>query len=52
VISVTIRLYQANLVNLEPVRAQIKRDFVITAEELTEIVGIRLIDQVQESIPR
>lgn len=53
VISVTIRLYQANLLNLEPVRAQIKRDFVTNfAEELTEIVGIRLIDQVQESIQR
>jgi len=32
--------------NLEPVRAQIKRDFVANfAEELTEIVGIRLIDR-------
>jgi hypothetical protein len=53
VIPVTIRLYQANLLNLEPVRAQIKRDFVANfAEELTEIVGIRLIDQIQESIQR
>ena len=53
VIPVTIRLYQADLLNLEPVRAQIKYDFIANfAEELTEIVGIRLIDQAQESIRR
>jgi hypothetical protein len=53
VIPVTIRLYQAGLLNLEPVRAQIKYDFVTNfAEELTEIIGIRLIDQAQESIQR
>ncbi len=53
VIPLTIRLYQADLLNLEPVRKQIKYDFVINfAEEIAEIVGIRLIDQVQESIER
>ena len=53
VISVTIRLQQANLLNLEPVQAQIRYDFAANfAEELTEIVGIRLIDQIQESIQR
>lgn len=53
VIPVTIRLYQAQLLNLEPVRAQIKHGFVANfAEELTEIVGIRLIDQAQEAIQR
>lgn len=53
VISVTIRLYQADLINLESVRAQIKLNLVANfAEELTEIVGIRLIDQIQESIQR
>ncbi len=53
VISVIIRLYQANLLNLEPVRAQIKRDFVTNfAKELTEIVGIRIINQAQEAIQR
>jgi hypothetical protein len=52
-ISVTIRLYQANLLNLEPFREQIKYDFVANfAEELTEIAGIRMIDQLQESIQR
>jgi hypothetical protein len=53
VIPVTIRLSQADLLNLEPVRAQIKYDFIANfAEELTELVGIRLIDQAQESIQR
>lgn len=52
-ISVTIRLNQAQLLNLEPVRRQIQYDFATNfAEELTEIVGIRLIDQVQEAIER
>ncbi len=52
-ITVTIRLYQAQLLNLEPVRRQIQHDFVSNfAEDLTEIVGIRLIDQVQEAIER
>ncbi len=52
-IPLTIRLYQADLLNLEPVRKQIKYDFVTNfAEELTEIVGVRLIDQVQEAIER
>ncbi len=53
VIPVTIRLSKANLLNLEPVQAQIKYDFIANfAEELTELVGIRLIDQAQESIQR
>ena len=52
-IPVTIHLDQAQLLNLAPVRRQIQRDLVTNfAEELTEIVGIRLIDQVQESIER
>jgi len=51
IIPVTIRLYQSRLLNLEPVRAQINRDFVANfAEEITEVVGIRLIDQLQEAI--
>lgn len=53
VIPVTLRLYQAELLNLEPVRKQIKYDFIANfAEELTELVGIRMIDQAQESIQR
>lgn len=51
VIPVTIRLYQSRLLNLEPVRSQINRDFVANfAEEITEVVGIRLIDQLQEAV--
>lgn len=53
VIPVTIRLYQSRLLNLEPVRSQINHDFVANfAEEITEVVGIRLIDQLQEAIKR
>lgn len=53
VIPLTIRLYQAQLLNFEPVRRQIKYDVVNNfAEEIVEIVGIRLIDQVQEAIAR
>lgn len=52
-IPVTIRLYQAELLNLEPVRAQISRDFVANfAEDLTQIVGVRMITQMQEAIRR
>ena len=53
VISVMIRLYQADLLRFELIRAEIKHEFVANfAEELTEIVGIRLINQVQETIQR
>ena len=48
-IPVSIRLSQINLLNLEPVRAQIKYDFVTNfAEEISGIVGVRMIDQVQK----
>ncbi len=53
VIPVMIRLDQADLLNFEPVRSQIKHEFVTNfAEELTQLVGIRIIDQAQESIQR
>jgi hypothetical protein len=53
VIPVTVRLYQSRLLNLEPVRSQINHDFVANfAEEITEVVGIRVIDQLQEAIKR
>lgn len=53
VIPVIVRLSQANLLNLEIVRKQINHDLVTNfAEEITEIVAIRLITQVQESIHR
>ena len=51
VIPVTVRLYQSQLLNLEPVRSQINHDFVANfADEITEVVGIRIIDQLQEAI--
>ncbi|BAZ20628.1 hypothetical protein NIES4073_15050 [Kalymmatonema gypsitolerans NIES-4073] len=53
VIPVTIRLYQAHLLNLEPVRAQLNHDFALSfAGELTEMVGIQIIDQMQDAIRR
>ena len=53
VIPVTIHLYQADLLNLEPVRVQINHDFVTNfAEEITEVVGVRIINQAQDAIRR
>jgi hypothetical protein len=53
VIPVITRLYQANLINLDPLRAQANRDFAINfAGQMTEMVGLQLIDQMQESIER
>lgn len=53
VIPVAIRLNQAELLNLEPVRQQFTEGFVANfTEELTEVVFIRLINQLQNSIKR
>lgn len=53
VIPVTIRLNQAKLLDLEPVRQQITQGFVANfAEELTEVVVIRVLNQIQGSIER
>lgn len=53
VIPLTIRLYQAKLLNLDPFKAQINRDFAVSfAQEITEMVGIQLIDQMQKSIKK
>lgn len=50
---VLIRLHQAELVNLDPIVQQINHDLVANfAEEMTEVVGVRMIDQMQESIQR
>lgn len=52
-IPVSIRLYRVGLLNLEPVQAEIQRDFVIGfATELTEMVGIQVIDQLQAAMAR
>jgi len=51
VIPVIIRLNQADLLNLDIARKQINHDFIANfAESITEIVAIRLITQLQESI--
>ncbi|MEP0816694.1 MULTISPECIES: hypothetical protein [Trichocoleus] len=53
IIPVTIRLHQAKLVDLDFVIAQINRGFVANfAEELTEVVVIRVINQIQGSVQR
>ncbi|MBW4486972.1 MAG: hypothetical protein KME12_04195 [Trichocoleus desertorum ATA4-8-CV12] len=52
-IPVTIRLHQAKLVDLDFVITQINRGFVANfAEDLTEVVVVRVINQVQGSIQR
>lgn len=51
VIPVTIRLNDAELIDLEPVRAQFSRGFVASfAGELTEVVIVQTINQVQTSV--
>ncbi|WP_292849349.1 hypothetical protein [Nostoc sp. NMS8] len=53
IIPVLIRLDQAQLLNLYPVRKQLNQGIVANfAEELTEIVVVRVINQVQGSIQR
>ncbi|MFB2937708.1 hypothetical protein ACE1B6_20865 [Aerosakkonemataceae cyanobacterium BLCC-F154] len=53
VIPVLIRLNQAELVDLKPFRNQINRDFVTNfAQEITEVVGVRMIDGMQNAIHR
>ncbi|MBN3896911.1 MAG: hypothetical protein HWQ41_17050 [Nostoc sp. NOS(2021)] len=53
IIPVLIRLDQARLLNLHPVRKQINQGIVANfAEELTEIVVVRVINQLQGSIRR
>lgn len=53
IVPLTIRLHQANLLNLDPIRAQINHDVVANfAEELTDVVGVRAINQLQTSIRR
>ncbi len=50
---VTIRLHQSRLINLDPIKEQINHDFVANfAEEMTEVVGMRMISQMQDSIKK
>ncbi len=51
IIPVTIRLSQAKLLDLEPINKQLNQLFISNfAEELTEIVVLRVIGQVQTGI--
>lgn len=51
VIPVTIRLYQAHLLNLEPIRAQLNHDFAVSfAGEITEMVGILLVPKFSQCV--
>lgn len=51
VLTVTIRIHQAKMPDLQPIRSQISRGFVANfAQELTEVVVIQLINQMQQSI--
>jgi len=51
IIPVTLRLYQVDLLDLEPVRAEAQRDIVVTVgADLAGIVGIEIIDQMEDSI--
>lgn len=51
IIPVTIRLNQAELLDLEPIQKQVTQGFVANlAEDLTEVVVIRVINQAQSSI--
>ncbi|MFB2897358.1 hypothetical protein ACE1CI_30950 [Aerosakkonemataceae cyanobacterium BLCC-F50] len=53
VIPVLVRLNQSELVDFKPFRSQINRDFVANfAQEMTEVVGVRMIDGMQNSINR
>ncbi|MGJ5631036.1 hypothetical protein [Nostoc sp. CALU 1950] len=53
ILPVLVRLDQAQLLDLHPVRKQIHQGIVANfAEELTEVVVVRVINQVQGSIQR
>jgi hypothetical protein len=51
VIPVSLRLYQVDLLNLEPVQEEAQRDVVVTVgADLAGIAGIEIIGQLQDSI--
>jgi hypothetical protein len=53
VIPVSIRIHQAGWLVLEPLQVEARRDFAIGfAKDLTAMVGIQAIDQIQTSIRR
>ncbi|MEM9216981.1 MAG: hypothetical protein AAGD25_21855 [Cyanobacteria bacterium P01_F01_bin.150] len=51
IISVTVRINQSRLLNLEPLRNRITRFLISSvAVELTEVVVLRVIDQIQNTV--
>jgi len=51
VIPVTIRLNESDLIELEPIRAQVSRGFVATiGNELTEAIVVQVISQLQNVV--
>ncbi|MDH6060348.1 hypothetical protein NWP17_07830 [Chrysosporum bergii ANA360D] len=53
ILPVMIRLHQAQLLNLQPLQQQINQSILANfAEDLTEIVVVRVINQIQGSIRR
>lgn len=51
VLPVALRLYQVDLLNLEPLRAEAQRDVVVTVgADIAGIAGIEIIEQMQASI--
>ncbi|PSB12775.1 hypothetical protein C7B76_21815 [filamentous cyanobacterium CCP2] len=53
ILPVTLRLYRAELLDLRPVINQINHDFAVGfAQELIEIIGVQVIEQMQASVKR
>jgi hypothetical protein len=53
ILPVTLRLYRSELLNLRPIIAQINHDFAVGfAQELIEIIGVQVIEQMQSSVRR
>ncbi|NCJ05333.1 hypothetical protein GS597_02145 [Synechococcales cyanobacterium C] len=53
VLPTTLRLSQAKLLNLRPIMAQINHDVAVGfAQELTEMVGIQVINQLQQTVAK
>ncbi|PSR16360.1 hypothetical protein C8255_18240 [filamentous cyanobacterium CCP3] len=51
VLPVALRLYQVDMLNLEPLRAEAQRDVVVTVGvDIAGIAGIEIIEQMQDSI--
>lgn len=52
-IPTTIRLHQTRLLNLRPFQTEVRRDFAVGfAKELIEIIGIQIVDLMQDAVRR